>query len=112
MNGTVDGTARARVEPKLKALDKVPLAEAELGGLSVGNGKLELVFAVDPKIVDGRYANNAWLQELPESLTKLTWDNAVFISPGAAVSMPKSSASMTPTRSRSAWETGKSRCSR
>jgi MoCo/4Fe-4S cofactor protein with predicted Tat translocation signal len=82
--GVVAGTAAARVEPKLNPLGKVALAEAELGGLSVGNGKLELVFAVDPKIIDGRYANNAWLQELPESLTKLTWDNALFISPRTA----------------------------
>ncbi|HEY5373424.1 MAG TPA: TAT-variant-translocated molybdopterin oxidoreductase, partial [Polyangiaceae bacterium] len=82
--GVLEGSAAARVEPKLKPLGKVALAEAELGGLALGNGKLELVFAVDPKILDGRYANNAWLQELPESLTKLTWDNAVFISPRTA----------------------------
>ncbi|HEX3853766.1 MAG TPA: TAT-variant-translocated molybdopterin oxidoreductase [Polyangiaceae bacterium] len=82
--GVLEGSAAARVEPKLKPLAKVALAEAELGGLSLGNGKLELVFGIDPKIVDGRYANNAWLQELPESLTKLTWDNAVFISPRTA----------------------------
>ncbi|MEO8900021.1 MAG: TAT-variant-translocated molybdopterin oxidoreductase [Polyangiaceae bacterium] len=83
-NGVVDGTAAARVQPQLKAMGKVALAESELGGLGGGNGKLELVFAVDPKLIDGRYANNAWLQELPESMTKLTWDNAVFISPRTA----------------------------
>ena len=83
-NGIVDGTAAARVEPKLKDLGKLALSEAELSGLGGGNGKLELVFAIDPKIIDGRFANNAWLQELPESMTKLTWDNAVFISPRTA----------------------------
>jgi molybdopterin-containing oxidoreductase family iron-sulfur binding subunit len=82
--GVVEGTAAAHAEPALKAFGKVALAEAELGGLSASNGKLELVFAVDPKMIDGRFANNAWLQELPESLTKLTWDNAVFISPRTA----------------------------
>ena len=38
-------------------------------------------FAVDHKVYDGRFANNAWLQELPHPITKLTWDNAVLISP-------------------------------
>jgi molybdopterin-containing oxidoreductase family iron-sulfur binding subunit len=45
---------------------------------------LEIVFRPDPSIYDGRYANNAWLQELPKSLTKLTWDNAALISPATA----------------------------
>ena len=35
----------------------------------------------DPAIYDGRFANNGWLQEFPRPITKLTWDNAAFISP-------------------------------
>ncbi|MFW5698085.1 MAG: 4Fe-4S dicluster domain-containing protein, partial [Fimbriimonadaceae bacterium] len=41
---------------------------------------LEAVFAPDPALYDGRYANNGWLQEMPKPLTQLTWDNAVFMS--------------------------------
>ena len=33
---------------------------------------------------DGRYANNGWLQELPDPITKLTWDNGALISPAYA----------------------------
>src|SRR5262249_4366194 len=29
-------------------------------------------------------ANNGWLQELPKPITKLTWDNAVLVSPATA----------------------------
>ena len=45
-------------------------------------GGFEIVFAPDPTIYDGRFANNGWLQELPKPLTKLTWDNAALIVAG------------------------------
>jgi molybdopterin-containing oxidoreductase family iron-sulfur binding subunit len=35
-------------------------------------------------VYDGRCANNGWLQELPDPIAKLTWDNAVLISAEAA----------------------------
>jgi molybdopterin-containing oxidoreductase family iron-sulfur binding subunit len=40
---------------------------------------LEIVFRPDPYILDGRNANNGWLQELPRPLTKITWDNVAYI---------------------------------
>jgi len=44
----------------------------------------EIMFRPDPTIWDGSYANNGWLQELPKPQTKMTWDNAVWISPSTA----------------------------
>jgi molybdopterin-containing oxidoreductase family iron-sulfur binding subunit len=48
---------------------------------------IEIVFAPDPTIWDGRFANLAWLQELPKPLSKLTWDNVVALSPETARSL-------------------------
>lgn len=45
---------------------------------------LLLQFRPDPAVGEGADANNGWLQELPEPLTKITWDNAVLISPALA----------------------------
>jgi molybdopterin-containing oxidoreductase family iron-sulfur binding subunit len=41
---------------------------------------LEVIFRPDPHVLDGRYANNGWLQELPKPLSKLTWDNVAYVS--------------------------------
>jgi MoCo/4Fe-4S cofactor protein with predicted Tat translocation signal len=46
----------------------------------MAGGGYEISFQADPYIIDGRYGNNAWLQELPRPVTRLTWDNAVVIS--------------------------------
>jgi molybdopterin-containing oxidoreductase family iron-sulfur binding subunit len=46
--------------------------------------RLELVLTGDPKVRDGRYANNGWLQELPDAMTKVTWDNALLMAPSTA----------------------------
>ncbi|TWU45819.1 Tetrathionate reductase subunit B precursor [Novipirellula aureliae] len=52
-----------------------------------GSHSYEIRFVADSKTLDGRFANNAWLQELPEPLTKLTWDNAALISQTDAESL-------------------------
>jgi molybdopterin-containing oxidoreductase family iron-sulfur binding subunit len=44
----------------------------------------EVVFTACPKVDDGRYNNNGWLQEIPDPITKVTWDNAAQISPATA----------------------------
>jgi MoCo/4Fe-4S cofactor protein with predicted Tat translocation signal len=48
------------------------------------SGGLEIVFLPSPSVHDGRFANNGWLQELPDPLTKLTWDNPALVSPKTA----------------------------
>jgi molybdopterin-containing oxidoreductase family iron-sulfur binding subunit len=55
-----------------------------LGRSAVSGTDLEVVFQASPTLHDGRYANNGWLQELPDMMTKLSWDNAVLLSPATA----------------------------
>jgi molybdopterin-containing oxidoreductase family iron-sulfur binding subunit len=50
----------------------------------VAEGPLEIVYFADAKVYDGRFAENPWLQELPDPVSKLTWDNAALISPATA----------------------------
>ncbi len=50
----------------------------------VAAGNLEISILPDPCVYDGRYTNNGWLQELPNPLTKITWENVALISPATA----------------------------
>ncbi|MCH8522997.1 MAG: TAT-variant-translocated molybdopterin oxidoreductase [Balneolales bacterium] len=50
----------------------------------VGDNGLEVTIKPDPKLLDGSLANNAWLQELPDPMTKITWDNVALVSPNTA----------------------------
>ena len=45
---------------------------------------LEVIFATDSSVLDGRWIDNGWLQEAPDPITKLTWDNAALIAPQTA----------------------------
>lgn len=45
---------------------------------------LEITFSPCPKLLDGRHANNPLLLELPDPVTKVTWDNVANVSPATA----------------------------
>ncbi len=72
-NLTIDVAAITKIVAALPA----PSAQGQ------GQG-MELCFAPDYKIHDGRFGNASWLQELPDPITKVTWDNAAYLSPGTA----------------------------
>jgi len=55
---------------------------------------LEVVFLSSPTMWDGRFANNSWLQEVPEYLTKVVWDNVALVAPDTADRLSVSSQDM------------------
>jgi len=54
-------------------------AVAELGSFKTSD--LELVLYTKTAMGDGTQANNPWLQELPDPITRMSWDNYLTISP-------------------------------
>jgi MoCo/4Fe-4S cofactor protein with predicted Tat translocation signal len=46
--------------------------------------KFEVVFHRDYRVDDGRLNNNGWMQELPDPITKMTWENTILLSPATA----------------------------
>jgi len=85
----VTGTALPHVEVAL-AWEPVARAIAAAGTVAPAAGDrgpdhgLDLELRPHPFVHDGRYTNNPWLLELPEPITKLTWDNAAQLSPRTA----------------------------
>ena len=95
-DGFLSGSELPEVVPKLTAQPLAELARAIGGGAgATGSGGapggsrsgLEVVFLPSPSLHDGRFANDGWLQELPDPLTKLTWDNPALVSPKTAESL-------------------------
>jgi MoCo/4Fe-4S cofactor protein with predicted Tat translocation signal len=78
-DGLLAGSELTEVVPVVKGE-----AFAELAGATGSASGLEIVFVPSPSLHDGRFANDAWLQELPDPLTKLTWDNPALVSPKTA----------------------------
>ncbi|HYV67348.1 MAG TPA: Fe-S-cluster-containing hydrogenase [Myxococcales bacterium] len=80
-DGFIPGTASPIEPPQLRA-DAVAAA-AQAARVEPATG-LELNVVPDYRLYDGRFANNVWLLETPDPVTKLTWDNAALLSPATA----------------------------
>jgi len=73
-DGVLAETKAAEIKPVVdgKRIQITPVASG--GGVEVG-------FVPSATTWDGRFANNAWMQEAPDPITKLVWTNVALISP-------------------------------
>lgn len=72
--------AESAAEPVSVSLAKEGIEPAA----AAADDALEVVFTSSSSTYDGRLANSGWLQETPDFLTKLTWDNAALVGPTTA----------------------------
>ncbi len=79
--GMVSSSPLSDVAPAIRLSDVgravASLADAQPSSRDAG---IELCFVPDSRVLDGRFANLGWMQELPDPVTKITWDNALLLS--------------------------------
>lgn len=79
--GVIEGTRFPAVDVRA---DIPRVLAAVQNALKPAPAGIETVFYPSWHTLDGRFANNAWLQETPDPMTKLVWDNAALLSPATA----------------------------
>jgi MoCo/4Fe-4S cofactor protein with predicted Tat translocation signal len=96
----VDGNWKQNVHDGFVANTQLPAVQRNVGdfqlpaltpGQQAGslrrNGELEVVFTQSSFTYDGRFANNAWLWETPDFMTKVTWDNYALVGASTATGL-------------------------
>ncbi len=78
-DGVIPNTAAAT---RSVSVSTAFLAQAQ--NTAPSGGPLEISILPDPCVYDGRFSNNGWLQELPNPINKITWENVGLISPNTA----------------------------
>ncbi len=81
-DGVIGGTAAATVTAPVNVTGVRDAVSQAASSLQT-NG-MELVFVPSSHTYDGRFNNNAWLQEAPDPITKITWDNVALLSEATA----------------------------
>ncbi|MBZ5603440.1 MAG: TAT-variant-translocated molybdopterin oxidoreductase [Acidobacteriia bacterium] len=71
-------------DPVKASVDAKKVAAAVAAEPKGSSNGVEVTFGPSYATWDGRFANNAWMQEAPDPMTKLTWGNAAMLSPATA----------------------------
>ncbi len=80
-DGLLEGSAYPKVTAAFNAAGAKGLLDSTAKVEALSGKNLEVRFIFDHKMDDGRFANNGWLQECPDPITKISWDNAILVSP-------------------------------
>ena len=81
-----DGLARRQSKPlAVRRLDGEAGTRAAIRAAQAPSSTgFELVLDTDPRLFDGRYANNGWLQEMPDPIGRNSWGNPLSLAPADA----------------------------
>ncbi len=83
-DGLLAGSTYSKVEVVYQPRSAAALFRQIAPPATLSRDQLEVRFVADYKVDDGRFANNGWLQECPDPMTKIAWDNALLVSPHLA----------------------------
>ncbi|HKJ66559.1 MAG TPA: TAT-variant-translocated molybdopterin oxidoreductase [bacterium] len=72
------------LRPQLKSVQEFQYQSLEMIPVAEPEPELSLELYESIAMRDGRHAQNPWLQELPDPVTKVTWDNYASVSPALA----------------------------
>ncbi|MGA3007562.1 MAG: TAT-variant-translocated molybdopterin oxidoreductase [Opitutaceae bacterium] len=109
-DGLLENSAYEKINVDFVALHSGSVFDRVPSPVALSKDNLEVRFAADYKVDDGRFVNNGWLQECPDPITRLTWDNAILISPRLAKELgvdPKGSLIQVARREMADFDKGK-----
>jgi Fe-S-cluster-containing dehydrogenase component len=80
-----DGVLKRPAQPRPpRTLQVAAIEEAATKAAAPAAEGFDLVLRPAVGVYDGRYANNGWLQEFPDPVTRVTWVNPLAVSPADA----------------------------
>ncbi len=75
-DGVFEGSSPVSVSAEMASSGST----SDIESLSEGQGGMEMVLYTKTSMGDGKQFNNPWLQEMPDPITRTTWDNYLMIS--------------------------------